>query len=329
MRTFPYSRLRRVRKAPWVRNLVAEHSFTAHDLILPMFIIEGKNQREAINSMPDLYRLSIDQAVLQAKEARSLGIPAIALFPKIDDNLKCPLGKEAINPDNLICRAIQEIKHQVPEIGVICDVALDPYTSHGHDGILDKAGYVTNDESVAMLVKQAEALAKAGVDVIAPSDMMDGRIAAIREMLEDEGYFNTLILAYSAKYSSCFYGPFRDAVASKKLLGNSDKKTYQMNPANALEAMDEIEMDIAEGADLVMIKPGLPYLDIIKAAKDSFSIPIFAYQVSGEYSMIKFAAQAGAIDETRAFHETMLAFKRAGCSGILTYAALDIAKSIG
>jgi porphobilinogen synthase len=326
MRQFPFTRLRRNRKTDWSRRLVAEHQISPSDLIQPIFIIDGKNQIEDIPSMPGVKRLSIDNMIKLAKEAKSLGIPAIALFPKLDNSLKDEKGSEALNENNLICRAIKELKDKVPDIGVIADIALDPYTSHGHDGVLDEKGNILNDETLDILIEQSLIIAHAGCDVLAPSDMMDGRIKEIRAILESEGLINTQILAYAAKYASSFYGPFRDAVGSKSLLGASDKKTYQMDIANSDEALVEVELDIEEGADMVMVKPGLPYLDIIRRIKDNYNIPIFAYQVSGEYSLIKLGAQAGIIDEQKAFLETMLCFKRAGCNGIFTYAAMDIVK---
>lgn len=328
MRAFPYTRLRRNRKEQWARDMVAENHISPANLVLPLFIKEGKGESEPISSMPGVNRLSIDNLIKTAKEAKSLGIPAIALFPYIEQNLKDEKGSEALNKDNLICRSIQELKNKVPELGIIADIALDPYTIHGHDGIIDGSGYIANDESVDSLCEQALVLAKSGCDIVAPSDMMDGRIGAIRETLEEEGLINTQILAYSAKYASCFYGPFRGAVGSQNLLGGKDKKTYQMDTANSNEALREVELDISEGTDMVMIKPGLPYLDIIRRIKDNYNIPIFAYQVSGEYSMIKAAAAAGFIDEQKAFLETMLCFKRAGANGIFTYAAIEIAREL-
>ncbi|WP_204367882.1 porphobilinogen synthase [Candidatus Jidaibacter acanthamoebae] len=326
MKAFPYTRLRRNRKEQWSRDMVAENHIFPSNLILPVFVKEGKEESEPIASMPGVNRLSIDNLVKAAKEARSLGILAIALFPYIEPALKDDKGSEALNKDNLLCRAIKELKDKVPELGVITDVALDPYTSHGHDGIINARGDIINDESIEVLCEQALILAQSGCDIVAPSDMMDGRIGAIRETLEEEGLTDTQILAYAAKYASCFYGPFRGAVGSQSLLGGKDKKTYQMDFANSDEALREVELDISEGADMVMIKPGLPYLDIIRRVKDNYNIPIFAYQVSGEYSMIKAASAAGFIDEQKAFLETMLCFKRAGANGIFTYAAIAIAR---
>ncbi len=328
MRQFPFSRSRRNRKAQWSRNMVAEHCISPSDLVLPIFIKEGHNEMEPISSMSGAFRVSIDNLVKTAKEARSLNIPAIAVFPCITKELKDEKGSESLNKDNLVCRAIKELKDKVPELGVIADIALDPYTTHGHDGVLDKKGNILNDETVEILCEQALTLSKAGCDIVAPSDMMDGRIGAIREVLEDEGFSDTQILAYSAKYASSFYGPFRDAVGSRSLLGSKDKKTYQMDFSNSNEALTEVELDISEGADIVMIKPGLPYLDIIRRIKDNFNIPVFAYQVSGEYAMIKTAAAAGLIDEEKAFLETLVCFKRAGASGVFTYAAIEVAKGL-
>lgn len=312
-------RLRRARKAEWARKLMRENRLTVEDLIWPVFITEGTGATDAIATMPGVNRYSVDQAVEQAREAASLGIPALALFPNTPSHLRDETGSEALNPDNLICRAIRAIKAAVPEIGIITDVALDPYTSHGHDGLVAE-GRILNDETVAMLVRQALIQADAGADVIAPSDMMDGRVAAIREALDAAGFADVSIMAYAAKYASAFYGPFRDAVGSSGTL-KGDKKTYQMDPANAAEALREVELDLAEGADYVMVKPGMPYLDIITRVKDHFGVPTFAYQVSGEYAMIMAAAERGMLDGEKAMLETLLAFKRAGCDGILTYFA--------
>ncbi|MCZ8270432.1 MAG: porphobilinogen synthase [Beijerinckiaceae bacterium] len=312
-------RLRRARKAEWARKLMRENRLTVEDLIWPVFITEGTGVTEAIATMPGVNRYSVDKAVEQAREAASLGIPALALFPNTPSHLRDETGSEALNPDNLICRAIRAIKAAVPEIGIITDVALDPYTSHGHDGLVAE-GRILNDETVAMLVRQALIQADAGADVIAPSDMMDGRVAAIREALDAAGFADVSIMAYAAKYASAFYGPFRDAVGSSGTL-KGDKKTYQMDPANAAEALREVELDLAEGADYVMVKPGMPYLDIITRVKENFGVPTFAYQVSGEYAMIMAAAERGMLDGEKAMLETLLAFKRAGCDGILTYFA--------
>lgn len=322
------TRMRRNRVDAWTRNLVRENSVSVNDLIWPLFVIEGQGEEEAIASMPGVLRGSIDKTIEKAKQARDLGIPALALFPVIDTSLKTADGKESGNPDNLICRAIREIKDAVPEIGLIADVALDPFTSHGHDGLIDEStGYILNDETVDILCQQALVQAEAGVDVIAPSDMMDGRVAAIRDTLDESNLELTRIMAYSAKYASAFYGPFRDAVQSGGLL-KGDKKTYQMDPANSDEALREVALDLQEGADMVMVKPGLPYLDIIRRVKDEFSVPTFAYHVSGEYAMAKAAAANGWLDGDAIINEMLLSFKRAGADGILTYAALDVAKAL-
>lgn len=321
--TFPDVRLRRLRAQPWLRDLVQEHRLAAGDLIWPLFVQEGKNKRASVKGLAGVERLSIDLLVKEAKEAAALGIPAIALFPVTDPKLKTADGKEAWNRKNLVCRAIAEVKAKVPQIGVIADVALDPYTTHGHDGILNKHGDVDNDKTVAALVKQAVTLAEAGCDIVAPSDMMDGRVKAIRAVLP-----HTPILAYSAKYASALYGPFREAVGSKSNLGKADKRSYQMNPANGDEALREVAQDIAEGADMVMVKPGTLYLDIIQRVRSNFNLPVFAYHVSGEYAMLKASGEAGVIDEQAVLMETMLAFKRAGATGILTYAAKDLAAQL-
>lgn len=325
MQSFPHSRPRRLRTNPWIRDLVTETRLHASDLILPLFVTEGKNSETPVASLPGVSRLSVDKLVAKAKDARATGIPAIALFPQIDAAKKDDSAKEALNADNLVCRSIKEIKNAVPEIGIICDVALDPYTSHGHDGIV-KNNDVANDETVSVLVQQALLMAKAGCDIVAPSDMMDGRVGAIRAALEKDGLHHTLILAYAAKYASAMYGPFRDAVGSNKKTP-LDKRSYQMNPANSDEAMREVMMDIEEGADMVMVKPGIAYLDIIQRVKE-FHVPVLAYQVSGEYAMIKAAAQNGWVDGDAVMLEQLLAMKRAGSSAILTYAALDVAKSL-
>jgi porphobilinogen synthase len=323
---FPSTRLRRNRKSAWSRQLVAENHLRNSDLIWPIFVIEGKGKAEAISSMPGVTRFTIDLAVTKAEEAAKLGIPLIALFPNTELALRSEDGREAENADNLICRAVRAIKKAVPEIGVLCDVALDPYTSHGHDGLMS-GGKILNDESVAVLVKQAMVQVEAGCDVIAPSDMMDGRIGAIRFALEKFGHHDVQIMAYSAKYASGFYGPFREAVGSSKLL-SGDKRTYQMDPANSDEALREVAMDLAEGADMVMVKPGMPYLDIISRVKREFGVPTFAYQVSGEYAMIMAACERGWLDPKKVIHESLLSFKRAGADGILSYFALDIAKEL-
>ena len=325
MSTYPQLRMRRLRRHDWTRRLVAENTLSAADLIWPLFVVDGENQRQPIASMPGVERLSIDLAVKAAEEAASLGIPLIALFPNTDPKLKSDDGREAVNPGNLICRAVKAIKLAVPQIGVLCDVALDPYTTHGHDGLV-RDGDVHNDATIEVLVKQALIQAEAGCDIIAPSDMMDGRIGEIRLALELAGFVNTRILAYSAKYASCFYGPFRDAVGSAASLGGADKKSYQMDPANSDEALREIGLDLDEGADMVMVKPGMPYLDIVRRAKERFGAPTYAYQVSGEYAMLKAAAANGWLDERAAVLESLLCFKRAGADGILTYAALDAAR---
>ena len=321
-------RLRRLRKHSSIRSLVRETSFTVEDLIYPLFIIEGERRREEVKSMPGIERLSIDQLMLEAKEIVDLKIPAIALFPVISTDKKSEEAQESYNSDGLIQRAIRELKRSFPNLLVITDVALDPFTSHGQDGLIDKDGYVVNDETVEVLVKQAISHAIAGADIVAPSDMMDGRIGAIRQALEENGYIHTNILAYSAKYASSFYGPFRDAVGSSSSLGKSDKKTYQMDPANSNEALHEVEMDIAEGADMVMIKPGLPYLDIVSTVKQTFAVPTFAYHVSGEYAMLKAASANGWIEEKPVVLETLSCFKRAGADAVLTYYAKEVAQWI-
>ncbi len=325
---FPALRLRRTRSTAWSRALVAETSLAPAHLIWPLFVTSGQGVEEPIGSLPGVSRWSVDGIVARAKEARDLGICVVALFPNTPRELRTEDGREALNPDNLMCRAIRAIKDAVPEIGVLTDVALDPYTAHGHDGLVDGAGYVLNDETSKVLVDQALNQAAAGADIIAPSDMMDGRIGAIRGVLEGAGHVNVQIMSYAAKYASAFYGPFRDAVGSSGLL-KGDKKTYQMDPANSEEALREVALDIAEGADSVMVKPGLPYLDIIRRVKDRFEVPVFAYQVSGEYAMIEAAAAAGAGDRDALVLETLLAFRRAGCSGVLTYHAAHAARLLG
>jgi porphobilinogen synthase len=321
---YPATRLRRARSSGWSRAMHAETILTPADLIWPLFITDG-NGEEPIATLPGVSRWPVAMIVDRAKQAKELGIPCLALFPNTPRALRTQDGREAINPDNLMCRATRAIKDAVPGIGVLTDVALDPYTAHGHDGLVDKAGYVVNDATVEVLVGQALNQARAGADVIAPSDMMDGRIGAIREALERERFVNVQIMSYAAKYASAFYGPFRDAVGASGLL-QGDKKTYQMDPANAEEALREVAMDIAEGADSVMVKPGLPYLDIIRRVKERFQVPVFAYQVSGEYAMIEAAVAAGAGDRDKLVLETLMSFKRAGCSGVLTYHALHAAK---
>ena len=326
--TFPAMRMRRGRSAPWVRSLLAEHRLHPSDLILPLFVCEGTGCEEAIPSLPGVSRWTVDRIGTKAKEAHTLGIPCVALFPNTPADLRTVDGREALNPENLICQAIRAVKNACPEIGVLTDVALDPYTTHGHDGLVDGRGCVLNDDTTRMLVDQALIQAAAGADIVAPSDMMDGRIGAIRAALESAGEFDTAIMSYAAKYASAFYGPFRDAVGSSGLL-KGDKRGYQMDPANASEAMREVALDVAEGADMVMVKPGLPYLDILAAVKREFHLPVFAYQVSGEYAMIEHAAAAGAGDRSALILETLLAFKRAGATGVLTYHAVDAARLIG
>ena len=324
--SFPDTRLRRMRADDFSRRLMREHTLTADDLIYPVFVIEGENRREPVSSMPGVTRMSVDLLLTEAEEAYKLGIPAIALFPVTPLEKKSEDAREAYNPEGLAQRATRRLKQALPSLGVITDVALDPFTSHGQDGLIDDTGYVVNDETVSVLVKQALSHAQAGADVVAPSDMMDGRVGAIRRALEAEGLKNTRILAYSAKFASSFYGPFRDAVGSAANLGGGNKLSYQMDPANSDEALREVGLDIAEGADIVMVKPGMPYLDIVRRVKDSFGAPTFVYQVSGEYAMLKAAAQNGWLDEKKAVMESLLAFKRAGADGILTYFALQTAR---
>ncbi len=324
---FPRRRMRRNRIDDWTRRLVAEHTLSVDDFIWPVFIHDGDNLRQAVSSMPGVERLSVDLAVEAAAEAAELGIPVIALFPVTDPALKNAEGSESANPDNLVCRASRAIAEQVANIGILCDVALDPYTDHGHDGVI-RDGYVANDETLAILVRQALVQARAGCTVIAPSDMMDGRIGAIRQALDADGLIDVRIMAYAAKYASAFYGPFRDAVGSAATLGAADKKTYQMDPANTDEALREVALDLAEGADMVMVKPGMPYLDVLRRVKDTFRVPTFAYQVSGEYSMLHAAAERGMLDLERAIMETLLGFKRAGADGMLSYFARDAAKRL-
>jgi porphobilinogen synthase len=323
---FPATRMRRNRRADWSRRLVRETSLATDDLIWPIFLIEGMRARSPIASMPGVERLSIDLAVKAAEEAAALGLPAIALFPDTDPSLRDEEASEALNPGNLVCRAVRAIKEAVPEIGIICDVALDPYTSHGHDGLLS-GGEINNDRTVEVLTHQALVQAEAGCDVLAPSDMMDGRIGAIRAALEANGFSNTQLLAYAAKYASAFYGPFRDAVGSSSLL-RGDKLSYQMDPANSDEALREVALDIAEGADMVMVKPGLAYLDIVWRVKEAFKVPTFVYQTSGEYSMLMAAAERGWLDQERVIMESLVACKRAGADAVFTYFALDVAKRL-
>ncbi len=323
---YPAARPRRLRRDAFSRAMVREHQLSPSDLILPVFVLDGENQVQDIASMPGVQRMSVDRLFAVAEECVALGVPVMALFPVIDPALKDPFGREATNPDGLVPRAVRALKARFPELGLLTDVALDPFTSHGQDGLLDDTGYILNDETVAVLREQALVQAAAGVDIVAPSDMMDGRIGAIRQALEGAGHIHTRIMAYSAKYASAFYGPFRDAVGSAANLGKSDKKTYQMDPANANEALREVALDIAEGADMVMVKPGMPYLDIVKLVKDEFRMPTFAYQVSGEYAMIKAAAQNGWLNHDAVMMEALLAFKRAGADGVLSYFALDAAR---
>ena len=324
---YPANRMRRLRQHGWSRRMVAEHRLAPSDLIQPMFILDGKSQRQAIESMPGIDRLSVDLLLPEAERAMELGLPAIALFPVTPVERKSEDAREAWNDDNLMCRAIRAIKRHCPDLGVIADVALDPYTSHGQDGLL-RDGVILNDETIAALVRQAACLAAAGCDIVAPSDMMDGRIGEIRKGLDAAGFERTMILSYAAKYASAFYGPFREAVGSAGALGKADKKTYQMDPANGCEALREVALDIAEAADMVMIKPGLPYLDVIRRVKDAFRLPTLAYHVSGEYAMIKAAAEKGWLDGEAAMLESLIAFKRAGADGILTYAALATAERL-
>ena len=323
---YPASRPRRLRRDAYTRALVREHRLHASDLIFPVFVHEGDNRVEPIASMPGVSRLSLDRLLPVAQECVELGIPVMALFPAIDPALKTPDGIEATNPDGLIPRVVRALKERVPGLGVLTDVALDPYTSHGQDGVLDEQGYILNDRTVELLKAQALVQARAGVDIVAPSDMMDGRIGAIRAALEADEHIHTRIMAYSAKYASAFYGPFRDAVGSRANLGKADKKTYQMDPGNSAEALREVGLDLAEGADMVMVKPGMPYLDIVRLVKEEFRVPTFAYQVSGEYAMIKAAAANGWLDHDAVMLEALLAFKRAGADGILTYFAMDAAR---
>lgn len=318
--TFPATRLRRLRHSGWIRELSGEHALTPRDIIWSMIVHDGEDAKVPVGSMPGLDRLNVEEAAKAARRARDLGIPAIAIFPHIDPSRKDETGSEALNKDGLIPTVIKAMKDAAPEVGVICDVALDPFTIHGHDGVIDEAGYVRNDDTVELLRQQAVVQAEAGADIVAPSDMMDGRVGAIRTALEEASFSNTMILSYAAKYASGFYGPYRDAIGSASAL-KGDKKTYQQNPANSDEALREVAMDIAEGADLVMVKPGLPYLDIIRRVSETFAVPTIAFQVSGEYAQIKAAGQNGWIDEERVMMETLLCFKRAGASGVITYFA--------
>ncbi len=321
---FPATRMRRNRRTPWVRRLVAENSLSVADLIWPVFVVEGTGQRQPVPSMPGVDRLSVDLLVEEVGRAKALGIPAIAVFPYVEGALKTPDAREAVNPDNLVCRAVRAVKAAHPDIGVICDAALDPFNADGHDGIV-RDGVILNDETLEVLCRQSVVQAEAGCDVIAPSDMMDGRVGAIRKALDDAGWTDVQIMSYAAKYASAFYGPFRDAIGSKGVL-KGDKKTYQMDPANSDEALREVAMDIDEGADMVMVKPGLPYLDVVRRVKDAFGMPTFVYNVSGEYAMLKAAAGQGWLDNDKVVLETLLAFKRAGADGILTYLAVEAAE---
>jgi len=325
---YPASRPRRLRRDAFTREMVREHRLHPSDLILPVFVLAGQNQVQDVGSMPGVQRLSLDRLLPVAEDCVKLGIPVMALFPVIDQKLKFEDGREALNPEGLVPTVVRELKRRFPELGVMTDVALDPFTSHGQDGLLDDTGYILNDETVAVLTNQALVQAEAGVDIVAPSDMMDGRIGAIRAALESHGKIHTRIMAYSAKYASAFYGPFRDAVGSAANLGKSNKKVYQMDPGNADEALREVALDIAEGADMVMVKPGMPYLDIVRRVKDQFRVPTFAYQVSGEYAMLKAAAANGWLDHDAVMMESLLGFKRAGADGVLTYFARDAARQL-
>ena len=323
---YPVLRMRRMRRDDFSRRLMREHRLTTDDLIYPVFVLDGSNRREDVASMPGVQRLSVDLLLPVAERCVAAGIPVMALFPVIDRQLKSVDGREATNPDGLVPRAVRELKSRFPELGLLTDVALDPFTTHGQDGLIDETGYVLNDETIAVLRQQALVQAGAGVDIVAPSDMMDGRIGAIRDSLEAAGHIHTRIMAYSAKYASAFYGPFRDAVGSAPNLGKSNKAVYQMDPANTDEALREVALDIAEGADMVMVKPGMPYLDIVRRVKDEFRMPTYVYQVSGEYAMLKGAAINGWLDEKKVVLESLLAFKRAGADGVLTYFALQAAQ---
>ncbi|HZT86855.1 MAG TPA: porphobilinogen synthase [Stellaceae bacterium] len=323
---FPQSRPRRNRREPWSRALVAENALSPADLIWPVFVHDADG-RAPVPAMPGAFRLSVSALVDAAGEAAALGIPVVAVFPAVDPALKDPEGREAVNPDNLVCRAARALKAALPGLGVLCDAALDPFTSHGHDGVI-RGGYVANDETVEILCRQAVVQADAGCDIVAPSDMMDGRVGAIRRALDEAGFERVQIMSYAAKYASCFFAPFRDAIGSASALGSADKRTYQMDPANSDEALREVALDIAEGADMVMVKPGLPYLDIVRRVKDAFGMPTFAYQVSGEYAMIRAAAECGWLDGERAMLESLLCFKRAGADGVLTYFAVEAARRL-
>ena len=323
---YPQTRLRRNRRDPWSRRLVAESVLTADDLIWPVFV-HGEGHKKPVPSMPGVFRLPIAALVDAAGEASEFGIPTVAVFPATPDHLKDPEGSEAVNPGNLVCQAVAALKKALPELGVLCDVALDPFTSHGHDGVI-RDGYVANDETVEILRRQAVVQAEAGCDIIAPSDMMDGRVGAVRDALDRVGFQHVRIMSYAAKYASAFYGPFRDAIGSKTSLGSADKRTYQMDPANGDEAVREVALDLQEGADMVMVKPGMPYLDVVRRVKEAFQVPTYAYQVSGEYAMLHAAAQNGWLDGERAVMESLIGFKRAGADGVLTYAAVDAARRL-
>jgi porphobilinogen synthase len=325
---FPRSRPRRLRREAWSRDLVRESRLHPSDFIYPVFILDGQGKTQDVSSMPGVQRVSLDRLLPVAEECVRLGIPVMALFPVLEPSLKSEDGREALNDKGLVPTVVRELKKRFPELGVMTDVALDPFTTHGQDGLLDATGYIVNDETVALLARQALVQAEAGVDIVAPSDMMDGRIGAIRAALEERGHIHTRIMAYSAKYASAFYGPFRDAVGSAANLGKSNKKVYQMDPGNSDEALREVALDIAEGADMVMVKPGMPYLDIVRRVKDEFRLPTFAYQVSGEYAMLKAAAQNGWLDHDAVMMEALGAFKRAGADGVLTYFALDAARTL-
>jgi porphobilinogen synthase len=325
---YPAVRMRRMRRDPFSRALMRENTVTASDLIYPVFILDGQNQRQQVASMPGVERVSVDLLMKVAEECVALGIPVLALFPVVDQSLKTYDGIEATNPEGLVPRAVRELKRNFPQLGIMTDVALDPYTTHGQDGLPDENGYIVNEQTIEMLTRQALAQAEAGVDIIAPSDMMDGRIGAIRMALEERSFIHARIMAYSAKYASGYYGPFREALGSASNLGKADKNTYQMDPANSDEALREVALDIAEGADMVMVKPGMPYLDVVRRVKDEFKVPTFAYQVSGEYAMLQAAFQNGWLDPDKIILETMMAFKRAGADGVLTYFALDVARRL-
>jgi len=325
---YPAVRMRRMRRDPFSRALMRENTVTAADLIYPVFVLDGENQRQQVASMPGVERVSVDLLLKVAEEAVSLGIPVLALFPVVDATLKTYDGIEATNPEGLVPRAVRALKREFPQLGLMTDVALDPYTTHGQDGLPDENGYIVNEKTIEMLIRQAMAQAEAGVDIVAPSDMMDGRIGAIRMALEEKQLIHTRIMAYSAKYASAYYGPFRDAVGSAANLGKADKNTYQMDPANSDEALREVALDLAEGADMVMVKPGMPYLDVVRRVKEEFKVPTFAYQVSGEYAMLQAAFQNGWLDKDKIIMETMMAFKRAGADGVLTYFAMDVARRL-